>query len=92
MKIILTLFSFLLCFIITNGIIVSIFGLAQNDVLLIMSEMLSGNTLAGTGHGVVNFILIMFDGIGGLAGSLVMYFFLADRILDLFPFSFDGDE
>ena len=96
MKVILSLFAFVISFIIMNMIIVSITGYAKDDAFYIISEQLSGNTtLAGTGRGITNFVgtmWIVVDGIVGIIGALGMYQHLADRILDLFLFSFDGDE
>jgi hypothetical protein len=96
MKVILSLFAFLICFFIMNVIIVSITGYAKDDAFYVISEQLSGSTtLAETGRGIGNFVGIMFimwDGIVGLIGAIGTYYYLADRLLDLLPYSVNGDE
>lgn len=89
MKTILVVLSFLIFFFVTNEIIMLILGFDQADIFFVISELISGGVLTGTGRSIVIFTIIMFDIFGGLIGGLSMYFFLADKILNLLPVSFD---
>ena len=97
MKLSLSFLAFLFCFFIMNVFLVSIVGFAKDDVSSVISELLSSNTtLATTGKEIYYFdvnMLVTVDAIFGLIGAISTYYYLADRILDLFPFSFsDGDD